>query len=136
MKSLFPDICSDHLIESKEFYTSLLNFELVFEIDWYIQLRSPTDENLQIAFVQRRHSSVPVEFQDSPQGVVITIELDDVDSVYQKAQEVGYKIVCPLRDEEWGQRHFMTVDPNGLLVDVVKMIPPSPEFARKYHLEG
>jgi hypothetical protein len=38
----------------------------------------------------------------------------------------------PLRDEDFGQRHFITADPNGVLIDVIKPIPPSAEFAELY----
>ncbi|RZI75480.1 MAG: glyoxalase, partial [Variovorax sp.] len=37
-----------------------------------------------------------------------------------------------LRDEAFGQRHFITADPNGVLIDIVKPIPPSAEFAAQY----
>jgi hypothetical protein len=37
-----------------------------------------------------------------------------------------------LRDETFGQRHFITKDPNGVLIDVIKPIPPSTEFAAQY----
>ena len=47
---------------------------------------------------------------------------------------LGAEIVYPLRDEVWGQRHFMAKDPNGLLVDVVQLIPPAPEFLREHGL--
>ena len=131
MKSLFPDICSDALAESKAFYVSLFGFIPVFEIDWYIQLRAPNDENVQIAFVARNHTSIPKEFQRSPQGVFVTIEVADAAALYEEARRQDRKIVLDLRDEAWGQRHFMTVDPNGLLVDVVQTIPPSPEFLKE-----
>lgn len=134
MKSLFPDICSDALVESKDFYVSLLGFTPVFEIDWYIQLQSPHDENLQIAFVKRDHVSVPNKYQQTPQGVVITIELENVESYYEKARELDLEIVLELRDEVWGQRHFMTLDPNGLLVDVVQMIEPDAAFLKEHGL--
>ncbi len=134
MKSLFPDICSDALQESKDFYVSLLGFSIVFEIDWYIQLQSPHDENLQIAFVKRDHPSVPERFRHTPQGVVVTVELEQIEPYYKKAQELGLDIIQELRDEVWGQRHFMTVDPNGLLVDMVQMISPTPEFMKEYGL--
>lgn len=136
MKSLFPDICSDALAESKGFYVSLFGFVPVFEIDWYIQLRAPNDENVQIAFVARNHASVPKEFQCSPQGVVVTIEATDAAALYEEAGRQNRKIVLDLRDEAWGQRHFMTVDPNGLLVDVVQTIPPSPEFLKENGLSA
>jgi len=134
MKSLFPDICSTNLQASKEFYLSLLNFKVVFEIDWYIQLQSPTDENLQIAFVQQNHNSVPKSYQKSPQGVVITVETDNVDLVYDKANNLQLPLALELRDEEWGQRHFMCVDPNGLLVDIVTMIEPTVQFLNEHGL--
>ena len=134
MKSLFPDICSKNLIESKAFYVSLLGFEVIFEIDWYIQLQSPSIEPVQIAFVKLNHPSVPKEYQKIPQGVVVTVEVDDVDGVYQKAFDLKLPIIVELCDEEWGQRHFMVEDPNGLLVDVYTMIEPTPEFAEQYGL--
>jgi hypothetical protein len=44
-------------------------------------------------------------------------------------QEAGPPIRLPLRDEAFGRRHFITADPDGVLIDVIKPIPPSPEFA-------
>ena len=132
MNSLYPVICVESVEVSKKFYTSLLDFNTVFELDWYIQLHSPVDENLQLAFVLRSHQSVPKQFQQTPKGVIVTVEVDDVDRLYQKALDMQYDIALELKDEDWGQRHFMTVDPEGLLVDVVKMIPPSGEFLAAY----
>jgi hypothetical protein len=40
--------------------------------------------------------------------------------------------VLPLRDEAFGQRHFIVRDPAGNLVDVIENIPPSEEFASAY----
>ncbi len=134
MKSLFPVICSDTLQASKNFYVSLFGLEPAFEIDWYIQLRSPDDENLQIAFVDTQHPSVPCHYQKTAQGVLVTIELEQVDPIYDKAKSLGLAIELDLRDEEWGQRHFMSVDPNGLLVDVVQMIEPSQAFLKQHGL--
>ena len=34
--------------------------------------------------------------------------------------------------EAFGQRHFIPADPNGVLIDVIKPIPPSAEFAANY----
>ena len=30
------------------------------------------------------------------------------------------------------QRHFATVDPNGVLIDVIQIVPPSGEYAAQY----
>lgn len=134
MKSLFPDICSQNLIASKEFYVDLLGFEVIFEIDWYIQLQSPSLEPVQIAFVASNHPSVPSGYQKTPQGVIVTVEMEDVDKIFQKAITLKLPVVVDLCNEAWGQRHFMVEDPNGLLLDVYSMIEPSPEFAEQYGL--
>ncbi len=134
MKSLLPVICSESLPASRDFYVSLFGLVPIFEIDWYIQLQSPNDKNLQIAFVERQHPSVPRHYQKMAQGTIITIELENVDEMYAKAKDLGLSITLDLRDEEWGQRHFMSVDPNGLLVDVVQMIQPSQSFLEQHGL--
>jgi len=33
-------------------------------------------------------------------------------------------------------RHFITRDPNGVLIDVIKPIPPSAEFLAQYAAEA
>jgi len=134
MKSLFPVICSDALPASRDYYISLLGLVPVFELDWYMQLQSPNDENLQIAFVDRQHPSVPSHYQKTAQGVLVTIELEQVDPIYSKAKSLGLTIELDLKDEEWGQRHFMSVDPNGLLVDIVQMIQPTQNFLEQHGL--
>ena len=110
----------------------LLNLEVVFEADWFVQLQDPTDRHVEIAFVRFDHPSVPAKDQSGSCGVIITMETDDVDAVYDEARNRGLEVVLSLRDEEWGQRHFMTRDPEGLLVDVVKVIPPSAAFLAAY----
>ena len=45
-----------------------------------------------------------------------------------------HPIELSLRDEDWGQRHFMALDPNGLLVDVVQLIEASREFLEQHGL--
>ncbi len=128
MKSLFPDIRTRDVKACVDFYTTLFAFRPVFQADWYAQLVSPDNPSVQIAFVAQNHDSVPAAHQLAPQGVLVTLEVDDVDAVHARALELGHAITYGLRSEVWGQRHFMLLDPNGLLVDVVQPIPPAPEF--------
>jgi hypothetical protein len=44
----------------------------------------------------------------------------------------GLPIQRDIRSESWGQWHFITADPNGVLIDVITNIPPSPENADQY----
>ena len=134
MKSLFPDICTDDVKASVDFYTALFGFRAVFQIEWYAQLVDPTNPTVQIAFVARGHDSVPDGYGVAPRGVLVTLEVDDVDAVHARALELDLPIPYALRSEVWGQRHFMALDPNGLLVDVVQLIEPSREFLEQHGL--
>ncbi len=128
MKSLFPVICTDDVAASSEFYRRLLGLEPIFEADWYVQLRAPRDPSIELAFVQRTHSSVPAGHQNPPDGVIVTVESDDVDNIHARAVRLDLPIILGLRDEPWGQRHFITRDASGLLLDVFRMIPAAPEY--------
>ena len=46
--------------------------------------------------------------------------------------EAGLPEVQPLRDESFGQRHFILRDPSGNLVDVIENIPPTEDYAASY----
>jgi catechol 2,3-dioxygenase-like lactoylglutathione lyase family enzyme len=136
MTSLYPVICSDRLEASRDFYRDLLGLKVVFDDPaFYVLLQSPDDPSRQLGIVHRTHDSVPAAHQVAPRGVLITVEVAAVGPIHDRARALGLPIAQPLRDEAFGQRHFMTVDPDGLLVDVVEPIPFAPEFARRYGLE-
>lgn len=127
IKSIYPDICSSDLTASRDFYVNLLGMHVAWEADWYVALTAPGSSEMQIALVDAGHDSVPVDFQAAPAGVLISFEVDDATACWQQAQQLGVPIAQELRDEEFGQRHFMAVDPNGLLVDVIEtLFVPTP----------
>ena len=134
MNALFPDVPSARLPESRDFYVRLLEMEVVFDSDWYVLLRDPRRPRVQLAFVAHDHESVPEGFREPARSLLITAEVEDVDAVHERALAMGAEIAQELRDEEFGQRHFMAVDPNGLLVDVYRPIPVSAAFAERYGL--
>jgi uncharacterized glyoxalase superfamily protein PhnB len=53
-----------------------------------------------------------------------TIEVEDVDSLYQQLKKQGVPIKIEIRNEPWGDRHFAIEDPNGIGIDLVKYSPP------------
>lgn len=122
IKSIYPDICSSDLTASRDFYVKLLGMEVAWEADWYIALTAPGRPDMQVALVAADHDSVPHDFQRAPAGVLITVEVDDATACWQQAQALDAPIAQELRDEVFGQRHFMAVDPDGLLVDVVETL--------------
>ncbi|MCK0092560.1 VOC family protein [Rhodococcus sp. HNM0563] len=45
--------------------------------------------------------------------VQIHVQVDDVDSLYRRAQEAGAKITADLEDQSYGDRSFSADDPEG-----------------------
>ena len=117
---VLPNICTDRMEETRNFYMNLLGFVVgTVHPGWYIQLVSPTDPRLQIGIVRRDAEFTPEVFQRPAQGVIISVQVDDVDAAHAAAVKRGLQIAQGLRTQDFGMRHFMVVDPNGLLVNVL-----------------
>ena len=129
--SVFPTVCTDDVAATRDFYVDLLGMTVLFDSGWYVQLGDPTDPRWQVGVVLREHPSVPEAFRHAPAGVLVAVEVDDVDAAHARAVDLGLRVVQELRSEEFGQRHFMTVDPAGCLVDVITPIEPG-EDAREH----
>ena len=115
---ILTNICSDRLAESRDFYVALLGFEVKYDSDWYIQLCCPSNRELEFGIILRTNGLVPAEYQKSPTGMYVTFVVSDVDAVYSKAVSLSLMIVQEPRNEFYGQRRFLTVDPNGCLIDI------------------
>ena len=87
---------------------------------------------MNIAVLSGTHPTIPKEAHGTVSGLILNFEVDDVDSEYDRVEKANLPILLPIRDEAFGQRHFITRDPNGVLIDVIKPIPPSAEFAEQY----
>ncbi|GIZ16250.1 VOC family protein [Capnocytophaga catalasegens] len=119
-------IITEKLAETKAFYTEILNFGVTFENDFYLLLHTPNRE-AEISFLLPNHPSQQPIFQASfqNQGVYITIEVENVDEVYNKLKNKNIPIEIELRNEPWGDRHFAIKDPNDIGVDIVTYSEPN-----------
>jgi catechol 2,3-dioxygenase-like lactoylglutathione lyase family enzyme len=117
-------IITARLAETKAFYTHNLGFGVTFENEFYLLMHTPGHE-AEISFLLPNHPSQQPLFHQpfQGQGMYLTIEVDDVDELYQKIQKKGVPIKIELRDEPWGDRHFAIQDPNGIGIDIVKYLP-------------
>ncbi|MEV0387005.1 VOC family protein [Nonomuraea sp. NPDC050643] len=130
LSSFYPVICTDKMAESKDFYVRLFGFEVTFEADWYVSLRRGAHE---LALLDHTHPTLPAAYRRPVAGLLLNFEVDDVDAEWERlVQGEGLVPELALRDEDFGQRHFIVADPSGVLVDVITPIAPSPEFAAQY----
>lgn len=130
INSLYPVISTRNVAESKAFYLEHFPFEVAFDSDWYVSLRTEGEQPFELALLDYRHETIPVRFREPlTGGLLLNFEVEDVDSVYHAFQDAGLPMHLELRNEDFGQRHFITSDPSGVLIDVIKVIPFAGEFA-------
>lgn len=122
VQRLMINICSNHLNESKTFYSQLFDFNIDYDSDWFIHLISK-DKQLEIGIIDVNHDLVPEGYKTSPTGFYVTLVVESADATYELAQAKGYEIVAPPEDTFYGQRRLLLKDPDGTMVDVSSPIP-------------
>lgn len=132
----YPVIQTLDVAATRAFYVDNFRFKASFDADWYCHLQSIEDPNVNIAILKGDHETIPTEWQGATQSLILNFEVEDVDVEFERAQNAGLPIVKPLTDEAFGQRHFITRDPNGVLIDVIKPIPPVGQFVDLYTSEA
>lgn len=130
--SYYPVIGVGDLQASKRFYTTHFGFVPVFDSDWYVHLTMPPQGDINLALLDPSHPSVPEGLGATARGLLLNFEVADVDAEYDRLRAAGLPMLIELRDEPFGQRHFITRDPDGVMIDVIKPIPPTEEFAAQY----
>lgn len=128
--SFYPVLMVDDVAESARFYREVLGFQTTFEADWYVSLRFDGGE---LAILDRTHETIPDGFREPVRGLLLNVEV--ADAVAEHARMVGELDLperLPLRDEAFGQRHFIVQAPGGVLLDVIEPIEPSAEFIEAY----
>jgi len=130
--SFYPVIMTGDVAGTARFYIEHFRFRPAFENEWYVHLTSTEDETLNLAILAGDHKTIPAEGRGRVSGLLLNFEVEDVDAEHARLSAAGLPILLSLRDEAFGQRHFITSDPNGVLIDIIKPIPPTGEFAEQY----
>ena len=119
----YPVVITPNLEECRDFYVDHFGFDIVFEADWYIQLKH--ENGIELGFMRPNLSNQPPFLHETydGKGIIVTYEVGDAGREYEKAQKIeGVMIVYPYTEEEWGQKHFILKDPAGVFVDIVEQL--------------
>ena len=131
--SYYPVIMTADVAGTAAFYQQHVGFTALFASDWYVHLQLAEAPAVNLAVLDGSHETIPAPARGQrAQGLLLNFEVEDPDAVHERLRAAGLPILLPLRDEAFGQRHFITADPNGVLIDIIKPIPPSAEFAAQY----
>lgn len=111
VKRIVTDIGTEKVEETKAFYETLFDLDVVMDFGWVATLSSAIEGPMQISIMTDGGSDAP-----APD---LSIEVDDVDVIYGKAKAIGAPIEYDLKDEPWAVRRFFTRDPAGKLINVM-----------------
>ena len=125
--NLYPLVQVRDVAATAAFYIQHFGFTPVFESDWYVQLRGGDRQN-ELAIIGFDHESIPPAGRQPTSGLILSFEVADAAADAVRLADAGVPIVQALRDEVFGQRHFIAADPNGIFVDVITPIEPDPDW--------
>lgn len=119
MSRVVPNISSVKPEETAEFFVSLLGFDIVMDEHSVITIASAVNPSAQINIL--RVEGAPAESVEHPvlQPPQLSLDVDDVDAVYETATGRGLDIRYPITDESWGVRRFYVAEPNGLVINIL-----------------
>ena len=58
---------------------------------------------------------------DFQSGIILHIEVDDVDQKYQRLKEIGVEILHGICETDWGTESLLVKGPAGLVIDFYRM---------------
>ncbi len=114
IRRIVPNIYSDELERSKQFYTEFLEMDLVMDMGWILTFASSVNPTAQLSIFQNDHKK-PLDNS----AIFLSIEVADVDRLYERGLIQKIDIVYPITDEAWGVRRFFVMDPNGVTLNLL-----------------
>jgi catechol 2,3-dioxygenase-like lactoylglutathione lyase family enzyme len=124
-----PVLLVGDVAATADFYIRHFGFRAAVDVGFYVHLQLDGQPNINLAVMDGDHPTIPEGHRGRTQGLILNFEVDDADAEYARLRDAGVTILQDIRSEEFGQRHFILADPNGILIDVIKLIPPTGAFA-------
>ncbi|MDH3659470.1 MAG: VOC family protein [Alphaproteobacteria bacterium] len=111
VRRIVPNFRVDRPREAAAFYRELFGLKVVMDQGWIVTLAGDGEVRPQMSLASEGGSDTPVPD--------VSIEVDDVDAVHERARDLGADILYPLTDEPWGVRRFYLRDPAGKVLNVL-----------------
>ena len=127
IKKTVPLMTTTKLDEAKAFYCEHFGFKTTFEAEDFLGLASE-DGACELSFMPPMEGAPMKETA----GLILCLEVDDVDAEHARLEKEGVSFMQPPKDNPWGDRSAIAVDPIGVNVYIYKMIPPNPEYAKYF----
>ena len=114
---LFNVLCTD-LSGSVAFYRQLLDLETTYESDWFVTLSPKGQPGIEIGLIDQVSQFTPRHAWGLHEGTYLTLVVDDVYEVIDRARALGAEVVSAPVALDYGQTRGLIRDPNGMVLDI------------------
>lgn len=114
---IVPNIYSENLEASKQFYLDFLHMDLVMDLKWILTFASNENPSAQVNIMKTEENE-----KANNKWVFISVEVSHVDNMYERAIDLNCNITYTIRNESWGVRRFFVMDPNGATINLLQHI--------------
>lgn len=111
VKRIVANIKTDDLSKAEQFYQDILELDILMNHGWIKTLGNDEEAKVQVSFAEQGGNDTEVPD--------LSIEVDNVDEMYNKMKNAGFEIIYGLTDEEWGVRRFFVKDPFQKLINIL-----------------
>jgi catechol 2,3-dioxygenase-like lactoylglutathione lyase family enzyme len=111
VKRIVANIGTQDLAHARRFYQDVLGLDLLMDQGWIQTFGSGAAMSVQVSVASEGGSGTPVPD--------LSIEVDDVDTAFERMKAAGFPIEYGPVNEPWGVRRFYVRDPYGKLVNVL-----------------
>ena len=111
VKRIVANISTTDIAAAKRFYRDVLGLDVLMDQGWIATYGSTEKMSVQVSFASQGGSGTP-----TPD---LSIEVDDVDTAFERMTEAGFPVEYGPADEPWGVRRFFVRDPFGKLVNIL-----------------
>jgi len=111
VKRIIANVHTNDIEAARKFYLEVLGLTVLMDHGWISTYGTETKMDIQISFANEGGSGTP-----TPD---LSIEVDDLETVYTRMNDAGFTIEYGPIDEPWGVRRFYVRDPFGKLVNIL-----------------
>lgn len=111
VRRIVPNLKASDPERARKFYQELLDLDVVMDHGWILTFASDVTSRPEVSVASEGRSGTPLPS--------LSIEVDDVDIIYQRAKAAGLEIPYDISNEPWGVRRFYVCDPFGNIVNIL-----------------
>lgn len=112
VKRIVANIRTSETTAAKIFYGDILGLDILMDHGWITTYGSDEKMDVQVSFAIEGGSGTGVPD--------LSIEVNDVDAVYEQKKKHGYSVEYGPADEPWNVRRIYVRDPFGKLINVLQ----------------